>query len=135
MITFARLLIGHIRGGLAQVNILVSMIFAGIQASCTADSAAIGGVLIPAMVREKYDKDFSVVVTATSSCCGPIIPPSILMVLYAFLTNTSVAKLFLGGAIPGVPWRQFLHQVFPLAPQIHLSLFGRGRGSALLHDP
>ncbi len=102
MITFARLLIGHIRGGLAQVNILVSMIFAGIQASCTADSAAIGGVLIPAMEREKYDKDFSVVVTATSSCCGPIIPPSILMVLYAFLTNTSVAKLFLGGAIPGV---------------------------------
>ena len=102
MITFARLLIGHIRGGLAQVNILVSMIFAGIQASCTADSAAIGGVLIPAMVKEKYDKDLSVIVTATSSCCGPIIPPSILMILYAFLTETSVGKLFLGGAIPGV---------------------------------
>ena len=102
IIRFARLLIGHVRGGLAQANILISMVFAGIQASCTADSAAIGGVLIPAMVKEKYDKDFSVVVTATSSCCGPIIPPSILMILYAFLTETSVAKLFLGGAIPGI---------------------------------
>jgi tripartite ATP-independent transporter DctM subunit len=102
IIHFARLVIGHLRGGLAQVNILVSMVFAGIQASCTADSAAIGGVLIPAMVKEKYDKDFSVVVTATSSCCGPIIPPSILMILYAFLTETSVASLFLGGAIPGL---------------------------------
>jgi C4-dicarboxylate transporter DctM subunit len=78
------------------------MLFAGIQASCTADSAAIGGVMIPAMTEEGYDKDFSVVVTATSSCCGPIIPPSILMVLYGFLTGTSVAKLFLGGAIPGI---------------------------------
>ncbi len=102
IVRFAQLLIGHVRGGLAQANILVSMVFAGIQASCTADSAAIGGVLIPAMTKEKYDKDISVVVTATSSCCGPIIPPSILMILYAFLTETSVAKLFLGGAIPGL---------------------------------
>ena len=102
LIQFSSLLIGHIRGGLAQVNILVSMLFAGIQASVTADSAAIGGIMIPAMIEAKYDKDFSVVVTATSSCIGPIIPPSILMILYAFLTNTSVAKLFLGGAIPGL---------------------------------
>ena len=102
IILFARLLIGHLRGGLAQVNILVSMLFAGVQASCTADSAAIGGVLIPSMTEEGYDPDISAVVTATSSCCGPIIPPSILMLLYAFLTETSVAKLFLGGAIPGV---------------------------------
>ena len=102
LIDFCSLLIGHFRGGLAQVNILVSILFAGIQASVTADSAAIGGLLIPAMIEEKYDKDFSVVVTATSSCIGPIIPPSILMILYAFLTNTSVAKLFLGGAIPGI---------------------------------
>ncbi len=58
--------------------------------------------MIPAMIQEKYDKDFSVVVTATSSCIGPIIPPSILMILYAFLTNTPVARLFLGGAIPGL---------------------------------
>jgi tripartite ATP-independent transporter DctM subunit len=101
LIEFSSLIIGHLRGGLAQVNILVSMLFAGIQASVTADSAAIGGLMIPAMIQEKYDKDFSVVVTATSSCIGPIIPPSILMILYAFLTNTSVASLFLGGAIPG----------------------------------
>ena len=102
IIHVSRLMIGHLRGGLAQVNILSSMVFAGIQASCTADSAAIGGVMIPAMTKEGYDKDVSVVVTSTSSCCGPIIPPSILMILYAFLTETSVAKLFLGGAIPGI---------------------------------
>jgi len=102
LINFCDKLIGHVRGGLAQVNIIASMIFAGIQASCTADSAAIGGILIPAMIKKGYDKDISVVVTATSSCCGPIIPPSILMILYAFLTETSVAKLFIGGAIPGI---------------------------------
>jgi len=100
IISVSRLALGHLRGGLAQVNILASMLFAGIQASCTADSAAIGGVMIPAMTEEGYDKDISVVVTATSSCCGPIIPPSILMILYAYLTETSVAKLFLGGASP-----------------------------------
>jgi len=102
LISFVDALIGHLRGGLAHVNIVVSMLFAGIQASCTADSAAIGGALIPAMIEDGYDKDISVVVTATSSCLGPIIPPSILMVLYGFLTNTSVGKLFLGGVIPGI---------------------------------
>jgi len=102
IINFSDVLIGHVRGGLAQVNILASMFFSGIQASCTADSAAIGGILIPSMIEEGYDKDISVVVTATSSCLGPIIPPSLLMVIYGFLTQTSVAKLFLGGAIPGI---------------------------------
>ncbi len=102
IIDVSKLMIGHLRGGLAQVNILSSMVFSGIQASCTADSAAIGGVMIPAMAKEGYDDDVSVVVTATSSCCGPIIPPSILMILYAFLTETSVSKLFLGGALPGI---------------------------------
>ncbi len=102
IIDVSKLMIGHLRGGLAQVNILSSMVFSGIQASCTADSAAIGGVMIPAMAKEGYDDDISVVVTATSSCCGPIIPPSILMILYAFLTETSVSKLFLGGALPGI---------------------------------
>ena len=102
IINLSSVLIGHVKGGLAQVNIVASMIFAGIQGSATADSAAIGGVLIPAMTAEGYDKDISVVVTATSSCTGPIIPPSILMILYGFLTGTSVAKLFLGGALPGL---------------------------------
>lgn len=102
LISFVISFIGHLRGGLAHVNIVVSMLFSGIQASCAADSAAIGGILIPAMIEEGYDADITVVVTATSSCCGPIIPPSILMILYGFLTNTSIAKLFLGGAIPGI---------------------------------
>jgi tripartite ATP-independent transporter DctM subunit len=102
IIMFSNILIGHIRGGLAQVNILASMLFAGIQGSCTADSAAIGGMLIPMMIEEGYDKDISVVVTATSSCIGPIIPPSILMLLYGFLTDTSIAKLFMGALLPGI---------------------------------
>lgn len=102
IVKFCSVLVGHIRGSLAQVNILASLFFAGIQGTCTADSAAIGGMLIPAMIEDGYHKDISVVVTATSSCLGPIIPPSVLMITYAYLTETSVAKLFLGGAVPGV---------------------------------
>lgn len=102
LVIFISTVIGHVRGGLAQVNILVSMLFAGVNASSTADAAAIGGILIPSMIKEGYDADISAVVTATSSCLGPIIPPSILMILYAFLTGTSISKMFLGGVIPGI---------------------------------
>ncbi len=102
IIEFCSALIGHLKGGLAHANILASIFFAGVQGTVTADSAAIGGLLIPTMKEAGYDDDLSVVVTATSSCIGPIIPPSILMIIYAILTETSVAGLFLGGAIPGV---------------------------------
>ncbi|MCG8515376.1 MAG: TRAP transporter large permease [Halanaerobiales bacterium] len=102
IIDFSSSLIGHVKGGLAQANILASIFFAGVQGTVTADSAAIGGLLIPAMREAGYDDDLNVVVTATSSCIGPIIPPSILMIIYAILTETSVADLFLGGAIPGL---------------------------------
>lgn len=102
IINFSSSLIGHLKGGLAHVNILASIFFSGVQGTVTADSAAIGGLLIPAMKEDGYDDDLSVVVTATSSCIGPIIPPSVLMIIYAILTETSVADLFIGGAVPGV---------------------------------
>lgn len=102
IVEFARVLIGHMRGGLAQVNILASILFAGISGSAAADTAAIGSMLIPAMKREGYSPQFSVVVTASSSIIGPIIPPSIIMVIYGSLTSVSIGALFLAGVIPGV---------------------------------
>jgi tripartite ATP-independent transporter DctM subunit len=95
-------LIGHIRGGLANVNILASMFFSGINGSSAADTSAIGAVLIPAMVEKGYDKHFSVAVTCASSCIGPIIPPSIMMIIYGSLTGQSIAALFMAGVIPGI---------------------------------
>ncbi len=93
---------GHIKGGLAHVNVLVSMIFAGISGSSVADTAGIGAVLIPAMKKDGYGADFSVAITAISSTMGNIIPPSILMVIYGSMGDVSVGALFLGGVIPGV---------------------------------
>lgn len=102
LIVFARNLIGHIKGGLAHVNIIVSMLFAGISGSTNADAAGIGSVLIPAMKKEGYPISISVAVTAASSVMGVIIPPSILMVVWSAITETSIAGLFLGGIIPGI---------------------------------
>jgi tripartite ATP-independent transporter DctM subunit len=93
---------GHIKGGLAHVNVLASMIFAGISGSSSADAAGLGRIEIQAMVDEGYDKEFSAVITGISSVIGPIIPPSIHLVLYSGITDVSVAKLFAGGLIPGV---------------------------------
>nr|WP_319592848.1 TRAP transporter large permease [Salicibibacter halophilus] len=102
LINLAIALIGHIRGGLAQANIVVSMFFGGISGAAQADTAGVGKVLIPSMIRENYSKDTSVAVTAASSTMGIIIPPSIPMVVYGGLTNVSVGQMFMGGIIPGV---------------------------------
>lgn len=102
LVKFLLVLVGHIRGGLAIVNVLASMIFAGIQGSATADTAAIGGILIPIMKKAGYSSEVSAAVTASSSTIGPIIPPSILLVIYAVNANTSVGALFLGGVVPGI---------------------------------
>lgn len=102
LVNFADTLVGHMKGGLAHVNIVTSMFFAGITGSAIADTSAIGSMLIPAMNREGYDSDFSAAVTASSSVIGPIIPPSIPMVIFSLLSGTSVAALFLAGVIPGV---------------------------------
>jgi tripartite ATP-independent transporter DctM subunit len=102
LVNFSNCILGHLRGGLSHVNILVSILFAGLTGSAAADTSAIGSILIPAMEEDGYDIDFSTAVTAASSVIGPIIPPSIIMVIYAFAMNVSVAGLFLAGVIPGI---------------------------------
>lgn len=102
IIAFSRALVGHIRGGLAHVNVLASMLFGGVSGSMNADTAAVGSVLIPAMEKSGYHRDFSISLTVTSSTIGAIIPPSILMIIYGSLTEQSIGKLFLGGLIPGI---------------------------------
>lgn len=102
LVNFANAAVGQFKGGLGYVNIITSMLFGGIQGSGAADASAIGGMLIPAMEKQGYDKDYAVAVTAGSSMLSPIIPPSIAMILYSFYTETPVAKLFLGGVVPGI---------------------------------
>jgi C4-dicarboxylate transporter DctM subunit len=102
IINFSNAIVGHIRGGLALANVAASMIFAGISGTALADTASIGAILIPAMKEEGYDADFSAAVTASSSTVGPIIPPSVPMIIVGTLTGLSVTRLFLAGAIPGV---------------------------------
>lgn len=102
LMKFSRSLVGHLPGGLGHINVLVSMIFAGISGSSNADAAGIGSVIIPAMIKEGYDVNFTVAVTACSAVMGVIIPPSIIMVVWGGTLNVSVAGLFLAGIIPGV---------------------------------
>lgn len=102
LIRFAKVLVGHVRAGLAQTNILASILFSGISGSAVADSSALGSILIPAMKREGYPTAFSAAVTAASSVIGPIVPPSIIMVVYAYVMQVSVGALFLAGVIPGL---------------------------------
>jgi len=102
IVSFANAGVGQFKGGLGHVNILSSMLFAGIQGSGAADASAIGSVMIPSMVKQGYDRDYAVAITASSSTIGPIIPPSIAMIMYAYYTELSVGKLFLGGILPGI---------------------------------
>jgi TRAP-type transport system large permease protein len=99
---FAGVLVRHIPGGLGQVNIVASVIFAGMSGSAVADAGGLGAVEIKAMREAGYSKRFSAAITAASATIGPVIPPSITMVVYAFLSEESVGRLFLGGAIPGL---------------------------------
>ncbi|WP_417616561.1 TRAP transporter large permease [Oceanisphaera sp.] len=102
LMTLARTLVGHWRGGLGYVNVVSSVFFAGINGSAVADTSALGSLLVPAMKKEGYSAPYAAGLTAGSSLIGPIIPPSIFMILYASLTNTSVGALFLAGIIPGL---------------------------------
>jgi tripartite ATP-independent transporter DctM subunit len=103
LIIFSNLLIGRVRGGLAQVNVLASMFFGGISGSAVADVSSIGTILIPMMIEKGYDADYSVAVTVTSACQGIIIPPSHNMIIYSLAAGgVSVGRLFLGGFVPGV---------------------------------
>jgi C4-dicarboxylate transporter DctM subunit len=102
MVDFAYSIVGHIRGGLGMTAISASMIFAGISGSAVADTSAIGSLLIPAMREKKYQPGFAAALQAAGGTLGPIIPPSILMVLYGSITNVSIGGLFLSGIIPGI---------------------------------
>jgi len=102
LVRFAQTMIGHVRGGLAQVNILSSILFAGLSGSAVADTSALGKMLVPAMEQNGYSRPFAAAVTAASSVIGPIIPPSGIMIIYAFVMNVSVAGLFAAGIVPGI---------------------------------
>ncbi len=102
LIRFSNILIGRVRGGLAQVNVLASVLFAGITGVALGDVVALGTVFVPTMVREGYDRKFSAAVTAASSILGPIIPPSLIIVLYGAVMQVSVGAMFVGAVIPGL---------------------------------
>lgn len=102
IVDFAKSLVGHLRGGLGQVVVLTSLIFASISGSAAAAAAAVGGMLLPAMKREGYDEPYSVVIVASAAILGPIIPPSILMVIFSSMTGESVGALFVAGIGPGL---------------------------------
>ena len=102
LVMFANTLVGHLRGGLAHVNIVSSVLFAGLSGSAVADTSALGSILIPAMEKDGYTRRFAAAVTAASSVIGPIIPPSIIMVIYALVMDVSVAGLFAAGFVPGL---------------------------------
>ncbi|QIK40632.1 TRAP transporter large permease [Pontivivens nitratireducens] len=102
LVEFAQALMGHFRGGLAHVNVFSSMLFAGMSGSAVADTSALGSMLIPAMEKQGYPRRFAAAITAASSVIGPIIPPSGIMIIYAYVMEVSVKDLFAAGLIPGI---------------------------------
>ena len=102
LIDIANAIIGWIRGSVAVVTVLASALFGAISGSGVATASAIGGITIPAMQREGYPSEFSTAIASISSILGPIIPPSITLIVYASITNVSVSQLFMGSVIPGI---------------------------------
>jgi C4-dicarboxylate transporter DctM subunit len=135
----SRAMVGHIRGGLSLVNVVASMLFGGVSGAATADSSALGSVLIPAMEKEGYEKSYAAALTAVTSVMGPIIPPSITMIIYGVLTRTSIAKLFLAGIVPGLllgfllmvyAWLVARKRGYPVAPRPPRQVRARAIGRA-----
>lgn len=102
LLDFSRLIVGSVRGGLGYVNVVGGIILAGVNGSAAADASALGSILIPAMVKDGFSPAYSAGLTASSSLIGPIIPPSIFMIIYATMTNTSIGGLFAAGILPGI---------------------------------
>jgi C4-dicarboxylate transporter DctM subunit len=102
LVSFAGALVGHFRAGLCHVTVVSAMIFAGVSGSATADTSAIGSIVIPSMIRTGYKKGFVSALLASAGAIGPIIPPSLIMIVYGSMTGVSIAAMFLGGFIPGV---------------------------------
>jgi C4-dicarboxylate transporter DctM subunit len=102
LVRFAVALVGRVRGGICLAAVLASMIFAGVSGSGAADTAAVGSLTIPAMIKKGYPRGFVAALQAVAGAIGPIIPPSIVMLIYASIANQSPARMFLGGIIPGI---------------------------------
>ena len=102
LVDFSRTVVGHIKGGLAQTVVLAGMLMAGISGSANASASGIGALMVPALREDGYKAGFTVSLVAAAAALGPIIPPSIMMIIYASITNISVARLFLAGFVPGV---------------------------------
>jgi tripartite ATP-independent transporter DctM subunit len=141
LIDLARALVGHLPGGLGHINVVVSMLFAGISGSSTADAAGIGSLLIPQMKKQGYDTSFSVAITACSSVMGVIIPPSILMIVWGGVMSVSIGGLFLAGVVPGLLIALSMMATvyvyaklygYPIDSRSTLSEFGRAFARAIL---
>jgi tripartite ATP-independent transporter DctM subunit len=118
--TFVNKLVGHVRGGLAHVNVLASCIFAGMSGSATADAAGLGKVEIKAMNDQGYPPAFSAAITASSATIGPIMPPSIAVIIYGSIVGVSIGKLLIGGFVPGI--------VMALSLMVGISLIAKRKG-------
>ncbi|WP_209428337.1 TRAP transporter large permease [Pararhodobacter sp. SW119] len=142
LLKFADASVGHIRGGLGHINVMVSMMFASLSGSGAADTASVGAVMIPAMKKAGYPAPFSVALTAASSVLGGIIPPSILMVIYGAFGNVSVGALFLGGIVPGLlvaasqmGYTYYVARKIGLRPEGSFSLCSMGRTGLVAMPP
>ncbi|MFW6028168.1 MAG: TRAP transporter large permease [bacterium] len=140
LFAFARSLVGHLRGGLGHVNIVASLIFSGMSGTAVADAGGLGTVELKAMRDQGYDRRFAIGITAASSTIGPIIPPSLAMIVYAVIANESVGQLFAAGIIPGVLMALSLHGMvwylavrhkFPYEARARLDEIGRTLVSSL----
>lgn len=132
LLDLAVVLVGHMKAGIAHVNIVASMIFSGMSGTTTSDVAGLGRIEIPMMVKEGFRPEAAAVVTAVSATIGPIIPPSVPFILYGALTSTSIGKLFMGGVIPGVLLGLWLMAVVAWLAhrgKISSSRYTRGRAS------
>src|SRR5690606_33186502 len=102
LIELSKALVGHFRGGLALVTVLAMLVFSGLSGAGVADVAAIGAIMIPALIGRGYSRGYAAALLGASGALGPIIPPSIIMILYAALVNQSPARMFMGGILPGI---------------------------------
>ncbi|HMO08711.1 MAG TPA: TRAP transporter large permease [Paracoccaceae bacterium] len=126
LVEFCQAMIGHVRGGLAHVNVMSSMLFAGLSGSAVADVSALGSMLIPAMEKQGYTRKFAAAITAASAIIGPIIPPSGIMIIYAYVMGESVAALFLAGIVPGAMiGLSLMFMIWLLADRYDLPASGR----------
>ena len=134
LVNLAKASVGHLPGGLGQINVLVSMLFAGVSGSSTAEAAGIGSLLIPAMKKQGYDAPFTVAITACASVMGVIIPPSILMVVWGGLMSVSIGAMFLAGVVPGILIGLFLMvTVYVYARVRHYPVYQRASWREFFH--